>query len=414
MRRLKIPTLLGAFITLLDDRLGETIVLPLLPFLLEQFTTSATTLGFLTGTYAISQFAAAPLIGAMSDRFGRKPIIITCVSGSVVGICLFAITVSLNWDNYLPVWASILPLLLLFLARIIDGISGGTAATATTILADISTPENRAKTFGLIGVAFGLGFILGPGLGTALSKFSVILPVWVASGFAIFNLIFVILFLPETLPRNKRNTLPRKRDLNPISQLFIVFKNPLARRLCLSFFVFFMAFNGFTAVLVLYLKENFQWSPELCSAAFIVVGVIAMIVQGALIGPLVKRFGESRLTFTGIGFVMTGCILLTLANIDTSIPLVFTGVAVLAMGTGLVTPSLRALISRRLSSIGQGAVLGNLQGLQSLGTFLGAIAAGRSYDLFGPRSPFFCTILLLIIVMFLISGRSAGNQKVVS
>ena len=409
MRRLKIPTLLGAFITLLDDRLGETIVLPLLPFLLEQFTTSATTLGFLTGTYAISQFAAAPLIGALSDRFGRKPIMITCVSGSVIGICLFALTVSLNWDNYLPLWASTLPLSLLFLARIIDGISGGTAATATTILADISTPENRAKTFGLIGVAFGLGFILGPGLGTALAKFSVTLPVWVASGFAIFNR-----FLPETLPKNKRNLLPRKRDLNPISQLLVVSKNPLARRLCLSFFVFFMAFNGFTAVLVLYLKEKFGWSPELCSAAFIVVGVIAMIVQGGLIGPLVKRFGESRLTFAGIGFVMTGCILLTLANIDTSIPLVFSGVAILAMGTGLVTPSLRALISRRLSSIGQGAVLGNLQGLQSLGTFLGAIAAGRSYDLLGPRSPFFGTILLLLLVMFLISGKSLTKQKVIS
>ena len=109
---------------------------------------------------------------------------------------------------------------------------------------------------------------------------------------------------------------------------------------------------------------------------------------------------------------MTGCIFLTLANIDTSIPLVFTGVAILAMGTGLVTPSLRALISRRLSSVGQGAILGNLQGLQSLGTFLGAIAAGRSYDLFGPRSPFIGTILLLLVVMFLISGKSISNKKV--
>ena len=175
-----------------------------------------------------------------------------------------------------------------------------------------------------------------------------------------------------------------------------------------------MAFNGFTAVLVLYLKEKFQWGPELCSAAFIVVGVIAMIVQGALIGPLVKKFGESRLTFTGIGFVMTGCLLLTIANIDISIPLVFTGVAVLAMGTGLVTPSLRALISRRLNYVGQGAVLGNLQGLQSLGTFLGAIAAGRSYDLLGPRSPFLGTIFLLLIVMFLISGNSFTKQKEIS
>ncbi len=403
MRRPKIPTLLSAFITLLNDRLGETIVFPLLPFLLEQFTKSGTTLGLLAGTYAISQFAVSPLIGALSDRFGRKPIMITCVSGSVIGLCLFALTVSFSWENYLPLWASSLPLLLLFLARIIDGISGGTAATATAILADISTPENRAKTFGLIGVAFGLGFILGPGLGTTLAQYSVTLPVWAASGFALLNLSLVLWLLPETLPKNKRNFLPKKRELNPFSQLKIVFINPLSRTLCLSFFIFFMAFNGFTAVLVLYLKEKFQWTPGLSSQAFIVVGVIAMIVQGGLIGPLVKRFGEWKLTFTGIGFVIAGCFLLTQANIENSIPMVFTAVAILAMGTGLVTPTLRALISRRLSSAGQGAVLGSLQGLQSLGTFLGATAAGFSYDLFGPKSPFFGTILLLIMVLLLIS-----------
>lgn len=201
MRRPKIPTLLSAFITLLNDRLGETIVFPLLPFLLEQFTKSGTTLGLLAGTYAISQFTVSPLIGALSDRFGRKPIMITCVSGSVIGLCLFALTVSFNWKNYLPLWASSLPLLLLFLSRIIDGISGGTAATATAILADISTPENRAKTFGLIGVAFGLGFILGPGLGTTLAQYSVTLPVWAASGFALLNLSLVLWLLPETLPK---------------------------------------------------------------------------------------------------------------------------------------------------------------------------------------------------------------------
>ena len=136
-----------------------------------------------------------------------------------------------------------------------------------------------------------------------------------------------------------------------------------------------------------------------------------MIVQGGLIGPLVKKFGEWKLTFTGVGFVIAGCFLLTLANIDNSIPLVFTAVAILAIGTGLVTPSLRGLISRRLSAAGQGAVLGSLQGLQSLGTFLGATAAGFSYDFFGPKSPFFGTILLLITVLFLISGKSFRNQN---
>ena len=407
----KIPTLLSAFMTLLNDRLGETIVFPLLPFLLEKFTKSGSTLGLLAGTYAISQFAVAPLIGAVSDRFGRKPVMITCVAGSVIGLSMFALTVTLDWDKMLPLSASFLPLLFLFGARVIDGISGGTAATATAILADISTPENRAKTFGLIGVAFGLGFVLGPGLGTALAQFSVTLPVWAATGFALANLVLVIWILPETLPLKNRELLPRKRELNPFSQLKIVFKNPLSQKLCLSFFIFFMAFNGFTAVLVLYLKEAFQWSPQLSSQAFVVVGVIAMVVQGGLIGPLVKIFGELKLTITDIGLVIAGCISLTLANIDNSIPMVFSAVGILAMGTGLVTPCLRSLISRKLNDAGQGAVLGSLQGLQSLGTFIGATAAGLSYDLLGQKSPFFGTTILLLVVIWLIYGNNFSIEK---
>ncbi len=409
VQRPKLPTLLSAFITLLNDRLGETIVFPLLPFLLERFTKSASTLGLLAGTYAISQFAVAPLIGALSDRFGRKPVIITCVLGSVLGLSLFAMTVSLNWVTFLPVWASSLPLFLLFSARVIDGISGGTAATATAVLADISTPENRAKTFGLIGVAFGLGFILGPGLGTSLAQFSVTLPVWAATLFAVSNLILVIWILPETLPLSARNPLRKKRELNPITQLKLVFNNPNSKKLCLAFFLFFMAFNGFTAILVLYLKEAFDWGPQLSSQAFVVVGIVAMIVQGGLIGPLVNYFGEWRLTLAGIGFVISGCILLTIANTSNSVPMVFSAVGVLAIGTGLVTPCLRALISRRLNAAGQGTILGSLQGLQSLGTFLGASAAGICYDLLGKRSPFIGTTCLLLIVIVLISNGSLYN-----
>ena len=381
---------------------------PLLPFLLASFTQDARTLGLLAGSYAVAQFMVTPLIGALSDRYGRKPVITVCVAGSVLGLGLFAITISLNWAAIPWAAGTSIPLALLFAARLFDGASGGTAATAGAVLADISTPENRAKAFGLIGVAFGLGFILGPACGGLLARYGVTLPVWAAMGFAVVNLALVIGLLPETHPIAARRILPRKRDLNPFSQLHRVFSNPEVRRLCLAFFLFFLAFNGFTAVLVLYFKQSFGWGPGLAATAFLIVGVVATVVQGGLIGPLVKRFGEWRLTLAGLGFVIVGCTLIPLANRANAQPVVFGAVAVLALGTGLVTPCLRSLVSRRLDSYGQGAALGSLQGLQSLGSFLGPPLAGAAYELVGQRSPFWLGILLLIGVAILVAGGLPG------
>ena len=413
LQRLRIPTLLSAFLTLLNDRLSESIFLPLLPYLLAQFTSSGSTLGLLSGTYALSQFLVAPLIGALSDRFGRKPVITICVGGSVLGMGLFAITLSLPWQQIWPsASAAGLPLALLFAARIIDGISGGTAPTATAVLADITPPENRAKAFGLIGVAFGLGFALGPGLGGVLGEMNRILPAWGATGFAMVNLLMVSVFLPETHPVEARQPLPRKRALNPVSLLQRVFAYPDVRRLALAFFGFFLAFNGFTAILVLYLKSAFAWTEGMAGAAFALVGVIAMVVQGGLIGPLVKRFGELRLTLTGLGLLTVGCLLVPLATKETSMPVIYSAVSLLAFGTGLVTPCLRALVSRRLTRDGQGAALGGLQGLQSLGSFLGAAAAGFSYDRLGQTSPFWIGAIVLLGVGLLIAGSPQQNDMV--
>lgn len=410
LSRPQIPILLCAFVTLLNDRLGETVLLPLLPYLPGRFTDSGTILGLLGGTYALAQFAVVPLIGALSDRFGRKPVLTACVAGSVIGLGLFAITVWIDWNILPAAWLGIVPLVLLFSARIIDGFSGGTASSATAVLADISTPESRAKAFGLIGVAFGLGFILGPFIGGRLAEINIALPGLAATAFAVFNLLLVIYILPETHPPAARNSLPSKSKLNPITQIAQIFANQLVRRLCLAFFLFFMAFNGFTNVLVLYLKQTFSWTVSLASLTFAVVGLIAMVVQGLLIGPLVKSFGEWRLTIAGIGFVIAGCLLLPLANQQNSISVVFTAVSVLAIGTGLVVPSLRALVSRRLNNSGQGAVLGSLQSLQSLGTFLGAAVAGFAYDQIGPRSPFWLASLVLAGVIALVAGGLPGSS----
>ena len=135
-------------------------------------------------------------------------------------------------------------------------------------------------------------------------------PIWVATGFALFNLLVVLGLLPETHPRSARQAMPRKRDLNPFAQIAKVIGNPAVGRLCLSFFLFFLAFNGFTAILVLYFKQRFNWGPELATTAFLIVGVVATVVQGGLIGPLVKQLGEWKLTLIGLGLLILGCLLI--------------------------------------------------------------------------------------------------------
>tara|TARA_B100002051_G_scaffold69004_1_gene65493 strand:+ start:3194 stop:4438 length:1245 start_codon:yes stop_codon:yes gene_type:complete len=408
VQRPRIPTLLSAFLTLLNDRLSESIVFPLLPFLLAQFASDGRTLGLLSGSYAFAQFLVTPLIGALSDRHGRRPVIAICVGGSVLGLGLFALTISLPWPE-----GSLLPLVVLFAARSIDGISGGTAATASAVLADISPPEKRARAFGLIGAAFGLGFILGPFVGGRLAEMAVPLPVWVATGFALLNLLVVLMLLPETHPPEARQSLPKFLDLNlnPFARVRQVMGHPSVGRLSAGFFLFFLAFNGFTAILVLYFKQRFQWGPELASTAFLVVGIVATIVQGGLIGWFVKQFGEWRLTLIGLGLVITGCLLIPEIEPEQAKTQVFFAVSLLAFGTGLVTPSLRSLVSRRLGDEGQGAALGSLQSLQSLGSFLGPPLAGLAYDILGPKSPFGAAAALLFVVIGLVAGSPLSEKQ---
>ena len=255
LQRLRIPTLLSVFLTLLNDRLSESIVFPLLPFLLAQFAPNGRTLGLLAGSYALAQFLATPLIGGLSDRYGRRPVIAICVGGSILGLGLFALTVSLPWQK-----GHLLPLLLLFSARIIDGISGGTAATASAVLADITPVERRARSFGLIGVAFGLGFILGPGLGGWLAQFGIALPVWVATGFAVVNLLVVLVLLPETHPAEARNDLRRQTSLNPLNRVSDVIAYGQLSRLSASFFLFFLAIS---------LLSEFEMRETIVSSKFV-------------------------------------------------------------------------------------------------------------------------------------------------
>ncbi|MFM8277305.1 MAG: MFS transporter [Cyanobium sp.] len=406
---------LSAFLTLLNDRMGESMVFPLLPYLLADLVGDGRQLGLvvglLGGSYAVAQFCCTPLIGALSDRFGRRPVISVCVAGTVLGLALFCFTILFPWQRLWPAAAKAgLPLLLLFVARLIDGMSGGTAATASAVLAESSPPEQRARAFGLIGVAFGLGFILGPGLSGLLAAYSAALPLLVALAFAGFNLVVVLTLLPETHPIEARIALPRRRELLPTSQVARVLGRVEVRRLGMAFFLFFLAFSAFTSILVVYFKQVFGWGPGLATTAFVVVGVVATLVQGGLIGPLVRRCGEWRLCLAGTGLVIAGCSLIAQVTAAQAVAVVFPALALLACGTGLLTPCLRSLVSRRLDADGQGAALGSLQGLQSLGSFLGPWLAGAIYLAAGPRGPFWLGIALLLAVAALVAGGQPGRR----
>ena len=209
--------------------MSESILLGLLPGFVRQFIDSARVFAYISCTYSLAQFIASPSIGLFSDKYGRRPVMLICILGSILGISLLAFTVLFNWSNsyFIAGTSSLLPIYLLFIARLIDGMSGGTVATATTVLADISSAENRAKTFGLIGVAFGLSFLLGPSAVLIFTKNSdngYLIPVLIATVIPFINFLLVLFYLPETKPTENKPKLSNKPKSNPFQGLFKVFQ----------------------------------------------------------------------------------------------------------------------------------------------------------------------------------------------
>ncbi len=395
--------------------MSESILLGLLPGFVRQYIDSARVFAYISCTYSLAQFIASPSIGLFSDKYGRRPVMLTCILGSIVGISLLAFTVLFDWSNtYFILGAStIFPIYLLFAARLIDGISGGTVATATTVLADISTPENRAKTFGLIGVAFGLSFLLGPSAVLIFTKNSdngYFIPVLLATLIPFINFLLVFFYLPETKPQSNKSRLIKKTESNPFKGLFKVFKDNKIKRLSLAFFIYFIAFTGLTTILVYFLQESQGWTIKASNGPLVLVGIVAIIVQGGLIGPLVKNYGELKLTLSGTAFILFACFILITFPEYNSGAYIYLAVTFLAIGAGLITPTIRALISKKIDKNSQGSILSSLQGLQSLGSVLGYILAGNVYDYFGPRSPFIAGGLILSLMIWLITGSKLDKK----
>jgi DHA1 family tetracycline resistance protein-like MFS transporter len=332
------------------DMLGVGLAIPVLPILVGEFVEGrdlqAHWYGILATTFGLLQFFAMPLLGAISDRVGRRPVLLYSMSG----MCL----------NFLvTAWAPTLWILLL--GRVIGGMSAASISVASAYASDVSTPENRAKSFGLIGAAFGLGFICGPMIGGLLGGVNLHLPFYVASGLSALNLIYGFFFVPESLPKEKRAPF-RIAKANPFSSLM-----HLASRRDIGGLIAVFALVTFAQVLlqvtwVLYTHFRFDWTPRDNGYALFCVGLASAVVQAGLLGRMVRRFGEVRLSLLGLA---SGAITFVLYGLATEgwMMYVFILCNVFAFAAG---PALQAIISKATDAREQGALMGSLQSLGGL------------------------------------------------
>ncbi len=382
------------------DLLGFGILIPQLGVYGVRFDGSPFAVGLLLTVYSLMQFLFAPLLGRLSDRYGRRPVLLYSVAGSMVGYLLFAFADSLE---------------MLFLARIVDGISGGNISTAQAYVADITTVENRARGMGLVGAAFGIGFLCGPAVGGLLGSIGGNRAIGLfAAALAFTNLVLAFFFLPESHRERGAARTPWRLPLSGILERIRV---PVAGRVLLLFLLFTVAFaqmEGTFSVFLLtqhlargvlvpdgLLSVHSGATDELAKQAslkvsyvFATVGLVSALIQGGLIGRLKARFGEANLAVAGMVAAAAGIGLIPAAP---SYAWFFAPVVVMAAGSALVNPSLSALISIHSPKERQGEMLGAYQSMGSLGRIVGPALGGFLFTVSSPAAPYVVSCALLLL-----------------
>ena len=351
--------LLVIFITVFIDLIGFGIVIPVLPFYVEgtRFNASPRAVGLLFASYSIMQLIFTPILGRLSDRYGRRPVLFLSLLGTGVGFLILGFATT--------VW-------MLFAGRIIDGITGGNISTAQAYIADVTTPENRAKGMGMIGAAFGLGFIFGPAIGGILSRWGINIPFLFAAGLAFSNAILLYFTLPETVT----SAHPARVSAGAAgrwSQLLKALRQSRLALILAIYFLFIVAFSVMTTSFGLFTMYRFGYDAHDTGWLFVFVGVIGAIVQGGLIGRLVNRFGEMPLVIAGALLFAASLFVIPLTSPHTGLMTLLLVGATFAVGNSLATPSLTSLASKSAGRGEQGGVLGVTQSVASLARTVGPL-----------------------------------------
>jgi DHA1 family tetracycline resistance protein-like MFS transporter len=341
--------------------------------------------GLLTFSYAIMQFLFAPVLGNLSDKYGRRPILLFSLLGFGLDYILLAFAPSIGW---------------LFVGRIIAGITGASMTTASAYIADISTPETRAQNFGMIGAAFGLGFIVGPMIGGLLGEMGPRIPFLVAAGLALLNAAYGYFVLPESLDVSNRRAFDWKRA-NPISSLKNLSRFPAVAGLIVSFFLIYVASHAVQSNWSYFNIEKFKWSPKMIGISLAVVGVLVSLVQGVLVRFVNPKIGNERSVYVGLGLYTIGLILFGLASQSW---MMFVFLIPYCLG-GISGPGLQAIISGTVPANEQGELQGSLTSIISITSIVGPLVMSNLFAFFtGPIAPFYfpgAPFMLAAVLMLL-------------
>jgi MFS family permease len=372
---MRAPGLGPILLTVFLDLLGFGLVIPLLGFYAEAFDATPGQVTTLMACYSLAQFLAAPSWGALSDRVGRRPVLLATVALGTLCLVGFAQATSL-WQ--------------LFVFRTLHGLAAANIGTAQAYVADVTTGPDRAKGMGLVGAAFGVGFSVGPWLGGELSAVSLSAPIWVAAAFGLVNLVWMAFALPESRPGTPTSSVARSRDPRA---LFRALGHPVVGHAIALAFLGTFAFAMVESTFQLVAEHVWSYDAPTVGRLFGVIGVVGIVVQGGLLRRLVPRYGEARLLRWGYAINAVGVTILATAS--PGVPVV-AGAGVMALGTSLIGPNLNALLSRATSADEQGWVLGTSQSFASLARALAPLLGGWSYTALGPRGPMGVGALLLL------------------
>lgn len=386
-------SLIFIFITILIDVIGIGIIIPVFPTLLTELSglglSEASRIGgWLIGAYALMQFFFAPVLGAMSDRYGRRPIILIALLG-------------LGIDYIFHAWAPTIAFL--FVGRLLAGITGASFTVATAYIADISTPEKKAQNFGLVGAAFGLGFILGPVIGGITAEYGVRVPFLVAAGLSLVNFLYGFFVLPESLPPEKRITEINWKKVNPFSTFKHFKAFPALLGFMIPFFLIYIAGHAIQSTWTFYTMYRFEWNEATVGYSLAVVGIVVAIVQGGLVKYVVRAIGEKLTVIVGMSLWSLGLILFASANREW---MMFAYILPYCLG-GVAAPTLQGIMSNLVPDTMQGRLQGILTSIMSLTSILGPPLMTYTFYIFSGENaiadfagaPFAVGALMMIVAL---------------